>query len=39
MKGSKFRVVKRDEAYRVTGKKPIPTKWVDTDKSHGVGKM
>ena len=30
-------VVKKSEAYRVTGKAPISTKWVDTDKSHGTG--
>ena len=38
MKGKKFKVVKRDEAIRMTGKAPISTKWVDTDKGHGVGK-
>ena len=30
MKGKTFRVVKKEEAYRVAGKK-ISTKWVDTD--------
>ena len=38
MKGKKFQVVKRGEAIRVTGRAPISTKWVDTDKGHGVGK-
>ena len=28
-----------DEAFEKTGKPPISTKWVDTDKSHEVGKM
>ena len=37
MKGKTFEVVKTEEAFRVTGKKPIGTRWVDTDKSHGVG--
>lgn len=37
MKGKTFKVVKRQEAIEVTGKNPISTKWVDTDKSHGVG--
>ena len=39
MKGKTFKVVKRSEAYERTGKAPISTKWVDTDKSHGVGEM
>ena len=39
MKGKTFEVVKIEEALRVTGKKPIGTRWVDTDKSHGVGEM
>ena len=39
MKNKTFKVVKKSEAYRVTGKPPISTKWVDTDKSHGVGEM
>ena len=34
-----FKVVKKSESYRVTGKGPISTKWVDTDKSHGTGEM
>jgi hypothetical protein len=38
MKGKIFKVVKREEAWRVTGKAPISTKWVDTDKTHGAGK-
>ena len=39
MKGKTFEVVKKEEAYRVTGKAPIGTRWVDTDKSHGVGDL
>ena len=39
MKGKTFKVVKRSEAYTVTGKSPISTRWVDTDKSHGNGEM
>ena len=39
MKEKIFKVVKKSEAYRVTGKGPISTKWVDTDKSHGNGEM
>ena len=39
MKAKTFVVVKTKEAFEVTGKKPISTKWVDTDKSHGQGKM
>ena len=39
MKGRKFEVVKKSEAYRLTGKGPISTKWVDTDKSHGTGEV
>jgi hypothetical protein len=39
MKGKTFVVVKTEEAWRVTGKAPITTKWVDTDKSHGQGEM
>ena len=39
MKGKTFKVVKKSEAYKVTGKRPISTKWVDTDKSHGHGEM
>ena len=37
MKGRIFKVVKKDEAWKVTGKAPISTKWVDTDKTHGTG--
>ena len=33
MKGKTFKVVKKSEAYRVTGKGLISTKWVDTDKA------
>ena len=36
MKGRIFKVVKREEAERVTGRRPISTKWVDTDKTHGT---
>ena len=38
-KETTFKVVKRTEAFEKTEKPPISTKWVDTDKSHGVGKM
>ena len=38
MKNVKFKVVKRSEAYNKTGKSPLSTKWVDTDKTHGTGK-
>ena len=31
--------MKRTKAFEKTGKPPISTKWVDIDKSHGVGKM
>jgi hypothetical protein len=37
MKNKIFKVVKKEEAWRVTGKAPISTKWVDTDKTHGTG--
>ena len=37
MKSKIFKVVKKEEAWRVTGKAPISTKWVDTDKTHGTG--
>ena len=33
MKCKTFKVVNKSEAYRVTGKGPISTKWVDTDKN------
>ncbi len=36
MKGKIFKVVKKEEAWQVTGKAPISTKWVDTDKNHGT---
>ena len=39
MKGKTFKVVKKTEAYRVTGKGLISRKWFDTDKSHGNGEM
>ncbi len=38
MKGKTFKVVKRAEAFEVTRKSPISTKWVDADKPHGVGR-
>ena len=37
MKGKIFKVVKKSEAWEVTGKAPISTKCVDTDKTHGTG--
>ena len=37
MKGKIFKVVKKSEAWRITGKAPLSTKWVDTDKTHGIG--
>ena len=39
MKGKTLKVVKKSEAYRITGEGPINTKWVDTDKSYGNGEM
>ena len=39
MKGKTFKVVKKAEAFKNTGKAPISTTWVDTDKSHGNGEM
>ena len=39
MKEKIFKVVKKSESYRLTGRGPISTKWVDTDKSHGNGEM
>ena len=36
MKNKIFRVVKREEAIKA-GRTLLSTKWVDTDKSHGVG--
>ena len=36
MKDKIFKVVRKEEAWRVTGKAPISTKWVDTDKNHGT---
>ena len=32
MKAKVIKVVKRQESYDVTGRAPISTKWVDTDK-------
>ena len=37
-KGNIFKVVKKSEAWQKTGRPPISTKWVDTDKTHGTGK-
>ena len=37
MKGKIFKVVKKSEAWEMTGKAPMSTKWVDTDKTHGTG--
>ena len=37
MKGKTFKVVKKKESYDKTGKAPISTRWVDTDKTHGQG--
>ena len=39
MKGKVFKIVKRQESFERTGKRPVSTKWVDTDKSHGQGEM
>ena len=39
MKYQIFEVVKRKECFEKTGKPPISTRWVDTDKSHGQGEM
>ena len=39
MKGKMFKVVPRSECFARTGRAPISTKWVDTDKSHGQGEM
>ena len=39
MKGKTFKVVKKKESYDKTGKAPISTRWVDTDKTHGEGEM
>ena len=39
MNGHTFEVVKRQECLDRTGKNPISTRWVDTDKSHGQGPM
>ncbi len=37
--GKTLKVAKRIEAPAKTGKAPVSTKWVDTDKSQGVGDM
>ena len=39
MKNHTFDIVKRKECYERTGKAPISTRWIDTDKSHGQGIM
>ena len=36
MKGKIFKVVEKEEAWKVIGKAPISTKFVDTDKTHGT---
>ena len=38
MKGKIFNVVKKSEAWRVTGKAPVSTKWVGTDKNQWTRK-
>ncbi len=37
-KSKTFKVVKKAEAFKHTGEAPISTKWVDANRSHGVGK-
>ena len=39
MLGYTFHVVDRSECIEKTGKPPISTRWIDTDKSHGQGVM
>jgi hypothetical protein len=39
MKAKVFKIAKKKECYEKTGKAPKSTKWVDTDKSHGQGKL
>ena len=39
MKEKVFKTVKRKGCYEKIGKAPKSTKWVDTDKSHGQGKV
>ena len=39
MKGHTFEVVKRQGCFDRTGKGPIATRWVDTNKSRGQGPM
>ena len=39
IKENMFKFVMRAGDFEVTGKPPIGMKWVDTDKSYGVGKM
>ena len=39
MMGHTFSVVKRYECYLQTGRPPISTRWIDSDKSHGQGAM
>ena len=37
MKGNIFKVVKKSEAWEMTEKAPMSTKWLATDKTHGTG--
>ena len=39
MMGHTFHVVDRAECLAKTGKQPLSTRWIDTDKSHGQGVM
>ena len=37
IEGKIFKVVKKSEPWRITGKASISTKWVNTDETHGIG--
>ena len=39
MMGHTFHAVDRAECLAKTGKQPLSTRWIDTDKSHGQGVM
>ena len=39
MLGHTFHIVDKAECHAKTGKSPISTRWIDTDKSHGQGVM
>ena len=39
MMGHTFDIVKKKECFERTGKAPISTRWIDSDKSHGQGTM